>query len=58
MTVGMPKSEKFADPNQVAKSIVAAVNAKKDQLYVPFIWAPIMLVVRSIPERIFKKLNL
>jgi len=58
MTVGMPKSEKFADPNQVAKSIVAAINAKKDQLYVPFIWAPIMLVVRSIPERIFKKLNL
>ena len=58
MTVGMPKSEKFADPNQVAKSIVAAVAAKKDQLYVPFIWAPIMLVIRSIPERIFKKLNL
>jgi decaprenylphospho-beta-D-erythro-pentofuranosid-2-ulose 2-reductase len=58
MTVGMPKSEKFADPNQVAKSIVAAIASKKDQLYVPFIWAPIMLVVRSIPERIFKKLNL
>ena len=58
MTVGMPKSEKFADPNQVAKSIVAAINAKKDQLYVPFIWAPIMFVIRSIPERIFKKLNL
>jgi decaprenylphospho-beta-D-erythro-pentofuranosid-2-ulose 2-reductase len=58
MTVGMPKSEKFADPNQVAKSIVAAVAAKKDQLYVPFIWAPIMLVIRHIPERIFKKLNL
>jgi decaprenylphospho-beta-D-erythro-pentofuranosid-2-ulose 2-reductase len=58
MTVGMPKSEKFADPNQVAKSIVAAVAAKKDQLYVPFIWAPIMFVIRHIPERIFKKLNL
>ena len=58
MTVGMPKSEKFADPNQVAKSIVAAVAAKKDELYVPFIWAPIMFVIRHIPERIFKKLNL
>ncbi len=58
MTVAMPKSEKFADPNQVAKSIVAAVAAKKDQLYVPFIWAPIMFVIRHIPERIFKKLNL
>jgi decaprenylphospho-beta-D-erythro-pentofuranosid-2-ulose 2-reductase len=58
MTAGMPKSEKFADPDAVAKSIVAAIAAKKDQLYVPFIWAPIMLVIRSIPERIFKKLNL
>jgi decaprenylphospho-beta-D-erythro-pentofuranosid-2-ulose 2-reductase len=58
MTAAMPKSEKFADPNKVAESIVAAIAAKKDQLYVPFIWAPIMLVVRSIPERIFKKLNL
>jgi short-subunit dehydrogenase len=47
-----------ADPEKVAESIVAAIAAKKDQLYVPFIWAPIMLVVRSIPERIFKKLNL
>jgi decaprenylphospho-beta-D-erythro-pentofuranosid-2-ulose 2-reductase len=58
MTAGMPKSEKFADPNAVAKAIVAAIAAKKDQLYVPFIWAPIMLVIRTIPERVFKKLNL
>ena len=58
MTAAMPKSEKFADPDAVAKSIAAAIAAKKDQLYVPFIWAPIMLVIRTIPERIFKKLNL
>jgi decaprenylphospho-beta-D-erythro-pentofuranosid-2-ulose 2-reductase len=58
MTSGMPKSEKFADPEAVAKSIVAAIAAKKDQLYVPFIWAPIMLIIRNIPERVFKKLNL
>ncbi len=58
MTAGMPKNEKFADPDAVAKSIVAAIAAKKDTLYVPFIWAPIMFVIRSIPERIFKKLNL
>ena len=58
MTAGMPKSDKMADPDAVAKSIVAAIDAKKDQLYVPFIWAPIMSVIRNIPERIFKKLNL
>ena len=58
MTAGMKGSEKFADVNAVAKSIVAAVDAKKDTLYVPFQWQPIMFVIRNIPESIFKKLNL
>jgi decaprenylphospho-beta-D-erythro-pentofuranosid-2-ulose 2-reductase len=58
MTVGMPKREKFADPDAVAQSIVNAIAKKSDVLYVPFIWSPIMFVIRSIPERIFKKLNL
>ncbi len=58
MTSGMKGSEKFADVNAVAKSIVAAVAARKDTLYVPFQWQPIMFVIRNIPESIFKKLNL
>ncbi len=58
MTSGMKGSEKFADVNAVAKSIVAAVDARKDTLYVPFQWHPIMFVIRHIPERVFKKLNL
>jgi decaprenylphospho-beta-D-erythro-pentofuranosid-2-ulose 2-reductase len=58
MTGGMKGSEKFADVNAVAKSIVSAVERKQDTLYVPFKWQPIMFVIRHIPERIFKKLNL
>jgi decaprenylphospho-beta-D-erythro-pentofuranosid-2-ulose 2-reductase len=58
MTVGMKNSEKFADVDKVAQTIVSAVDAKKDVLYVPFQWAPIMFVIRHIPERVFKKLNL
>jgi len=58
MTVGMPGSEKFADVNQTARTIVSAIAAKKDNLYVPFQWQPIMFVIRNIPDRIFKKLNL
>lgn len=49
---------KKADVNAVAKSIVAAIDRKADVVYVPGIWAIIMFVVRAIPERIFKKLNL
>jgi len=58
MTAGMRGSEKFADVDKVAQSIVTAVDKRVDTVYVPFQWAPIMWVVRSIPERIFKKLNL
>lgn len=58
MTAQMKGAAKFADVDKVARSIVAAVEAKKDTLYVPFQWAPIMFVIRHIPERVFKKLNL
>jgi len=58
MTANMPKSEKFADPESVAESIVSAIDKRKHILYVPFQWQPIMFIIRNIPERIFKKLNL
>ena len=58
VTAGMPKSEKFADVDSVAESIVSAINKRRDILYVPFQWQPIMFIIRNIPERIFKKLNL
>jgi len=58
MTAGMKGSEKFANVDSVAKSIVSAIDAKKDNLYVPLQWQPIMFVIRNIPDRIFKKLNL
>jgi short-subunit dehydrogenase len=58
MTANMPKSEKFADPESVAESVVSAIDKRKDILYVPFQWQPIMFIIRNIPERIFKKFNL
>ncbi len=58
MTASMAGSEKFADVNKVAATIVKAIDGKADTLYVPFQWQPIMFVIRNIPERIFKKLNL
>ncbi|MEO8735139.1 MAG: SDR family oxidoreductase [Edaphobacter sp.] len=58
MTSGMPNSEKFADVNSVAQSIAKAIDKRRDVLYVPFQWQPIMFIIRNIPERIFKKLNL
>lgn len=45
-------------PEQVAKAIVKAVNKKKNVIYVLPIWKLIMLIIRNIPEGIFKKLKL
>jgi short-subunit dehydrogenase len=58
MTENMPGSAKFADVDTVAAAIVKAIDAGTDILYVPGIWRIIMAVIRLIPERIFKKLNL
>lgn len=43
-----------ADPNEVADAIARAVKHKKDVVYVRLI----MLVIRNIPERIFKRVEI
>ncbi len=58
MTQGMKGKEKFADVNKVAATIVKGIDRGGDILYVPGIWRLIMLVIRTVPERVFKKTNL
>jgi short-subunit dehydrogenase len=47
-----------ARPEDVAMAIARAVRAKKDVLYVKWFWRYIMLIIKLIPEFIFKKLKL
>lgn len=47
-----------AQPQEVAKDIYKAVIAKKDLIYTKWFWRYIMLIIKSIPEGIFKKLKL
>lgn len=59
MTKGMDlPSILTAKPDEVAEAIAHAIVKKKDIVYVKRIWWPIMLIIRNIPEGIFKKLNL
>jgi decaprenylphospho-beta-D-erythro-pentofuranosid-2-ulose 2-reductase len=48
----------LAQPDQVARDIVAAIDRKTGTLYTPRIWALIMLIIRNIPGPIFRRLNL
>lgn len=47
-----------ASPEEVGKAIYKGVNKKKDVIYVYPVWRLIMLVIRLIPEPIFKRLKL
>ncbi len=47
-----------ATPKQVGERIFKAVRSKSDSIYVLPLWSPIMMVIRNIPEGIFKKMKL
>ena len=59
MTEGMDlPSSLTAEPDEVADAIYRAVARGTDVVYVRSIWRPIMLVIKAIPERLFKRLSL
>ncbi|SMR71256.1 Short-chain dehydrogenase [Aliiroseovarius halocynthiae] len=47
-----------ASPEAVAKDILKAVEKQKNVIYTPFFWRYIMLIIRNIPEFIFKKMSI
>lgn len=58
MTASFPKGALWAKPDAVASGIVKAINGGRDEVYLPGFWRWIMLVIRHIPEKIFKKMSL
>lgn len=56
MTAAMPRDRPFASPDTVANDIVRAIDRRADVLYTPWIWRFVMLAVRMIPERWFKRM--
>tara|TARA_B110000902_G_scaffold178178_1_gene202041 strand:+ start:4643 stop:5380 length:738 start_codon:yes stop_codon:yes gene_type:complete len=58
MTEGMDLPARLtAQPSEVAEAIARAVERKKDVIYVRPIWRIIMAIIRSIPEYMFKGMN-
>lgn len=59
MTQGLPlPAALVAKPEQVAKSIIAGIERKTAVLYTPGFWVLIMLIIRCVPQAVFKRLNL
>lgn len=47
-----------AKPGDVASAVYNAVVKKKNVVYVKWFWKPIMTIIKTIPEFVFKKLKL
>lgn len=58
MTWGLPGLFLVARPEDAAERIVRALERRSDVVYVPGFWRWIMLLIRAIPERVFKRLKL
>lgn len=58
MTYGLPGLFLVASPQSIGERIVRALNKSADVVYLPWFWRYIMLIIKHIPEPIFKRMKL
>ncbi len=58
MTVDFKKNLLWSNPHFVATKIVNAIDANKDEVYVPIFWQAVMMLIRNIPTKFFKRIRL
>jgi short-subunit dehydrogenase len=58
MMKGVGKRPFVISPEQAARDIWNAIKGRKQEIYTPAKWALIMLVIRSIPSFIFRRLKI
>ena len=58
MTASFRKGALWAKPGQVAAGIVRAMDRGTPVAYLPGFWWAIMLIIRAVPERVFRRLSL
>lgn len=58
MTRDFRKGLLWAQPGAVARGIVKAIDKRRAVIYLPWFWGSIMLVIKHVPEFIFKRIKL
>lgn len=58
MTAALKKGLLFASARSVGQGIYQAMKKRKEVVYLPWYWRPIMFMIRRIPEPVFKKLSM
>ena len=56
MTADHPKNPLFARAPAIARGIITHIDRGQGAIYLPWYWAPIMGVVRRLPEPLFQRL--
>jgi decaprenylphospho-beta-D-erythro-pentofuranosid-2-ulose 2-reductase len=58
MTYGLPGMFLVASPQKTGERIVRSLDKSADVVYLPGFWRYIMLIIKHIPESIFKRMKL
>ncbi len=57
MTAGLKPPPFAGEPDQVARDVVSAMDARKAMIYTPGMWALVMLVIRFLPRFVMRKIG-
>lgn len=58
MTAAFAKGLLWSTPDVVGRGIYRAIQKKRQVVYLPRFWYPIMLLIRAMPAAVFKRLRL
>jgi decaprenylphospho-beta-D-erythro-pentofuranosid-2-ulose 2-reductase len=58
MTAEFEKGLLWVKPEVIASSINAGLRNKRNVLYVPWFWIIIMVIIKTIPEKLFKTIKI
>ncbi|AKU95429.1 Oxidoreductase, short-chain dehydrogenase/reductase family [Labilithrix luteola] len=57
MTAGLKPPPFAGEPEQVATDVIRAIDNRKPMVYTPGIWALVMMVIRSLPRFVMRKIG-
>ncbi|MEM7202579.1 MAG: SDR family NAD(P)-dependent oxidoreductase [Planctomycetota bacterium] len=57
MTAGLKPPPFAGEPEGVAKDVLRAIDGKKPMIYTPLPWAGVMMVIRSLPRFVMRRIG-
>ncbi len=58
LTWGLPDLPLRASPDRIARDVMRGISRDRAVVYTPWFWRYVMMIIRWIPDRIFKRLDL